>query len=340
MNTGHFLTEQTYISTGEPVGSRMLSKHEGVDLSPATLRNIMTDLTQKKLLEQPHTSAGRIPTDKGYRLYVDYRIPNQDIPVQTAERPLQLLPENSEKPDGIFRAVVDYLSGETKFMAVLTTPCPLDTVFKKLEFIRLSENRIVIVILTVAGMVFHKTVYLRDRIDDAILHEVSDMMTARFCDSSFRDIRENLSVVFSEDSGQENLRFSPVIRLCRKAFSVNEHGDLFSSGFENIYRMDSKIDHVYLSEFFRVMSDQQPIIRVLEQNAKQSHVSILIGDETNIEELSRFALVAAPYGTSHRQLGSVGVIGPKRMSYDRVCGLIKDTADRLSNELNAMMTHL
>ena len=330
---------EAYILIGEPVGSRWLSKVEGIDLSPATLRNIMTDLTERALLEQPHTSAGRVPTDKGYRIYVDRLFSSQDNEKRyPGLMPLtSFLPQQADRLENIFHSTTRYLASMTNLLGLLTTPCPLESSLKKIDFILLSENRVIMLLITQSGMVLHKNIYIREAVDAEILSITGEYLNKQFYNCLLRDIREHvLNHVNAISEGNESQK-AVITRMCKKAFNLDEFGQLISHGMHNFYGMGADIDKEQMMDTLDFIDNKSTLIEVMERQSRDGVVKIMIGHENDVDQLNQFSVVSTSYGNGQKMLGTIGVIGPKRMNYDRVTYIIQNAANQLSDEIKGIM---
>lgn len=323
---------ERYIVEGQPVGSRALSRFSGLELSPATVRNVMSDLEEMGFITSPHTSAGRIPTALGYRFFVDSLLTVQPLE-QTTVRELkgQLHPD---QPQRVISAASHLLSELTQFAGVVVSPRRDTLKIRQIEFISLSENRILLIIVSTAGEVQNRIIITQRSYSPAELTMAANYLTEHFAGFGFDDIRARIQ----DELKQLRADMSELLNATVEAGDAAAHDDSGSyvvSGETNLLDVEDLSSNVArLRELFKLFEQKTGLIQLMDLSNRAQGVQIFIGDESGIAQLEGCSVVTAGYQVDGRIVGSVGVIGPTRMAYDRVIPIVDITARLLSNALS------
>lgn len=323
---------ERYIHEGQPVGSRTLSKFSGLDLSPATIRNVMADLEEMGLVISPHTSAGRIPTPKGYRLFVDTLLVVKTLDkVELNHLESQLHPDN---PSRLINAASHLLSELTHFAGVVITPKRKGAVFRYVEFMALSEKRILLIIVTPEGDVQNRIIFTDKPYSQSDLIEAGNFINQHYAGCTLDEIRGRL------DGELKQLR-SEMISLMSAAIEVggnaiNESSEaVVLAGERNLLQVhDLSENLISLKELFELFERKTKLLQLLELSRQAHGVKIFIGGEADVASLEEFSVVTAPYEIEGEIVGTVGVIGPRRMAYERIIPIVDITAKLLSSGLS------
>ena len=323
---------ERYIADGQPVGSRALSKISGLDLSPATIRNIMADLEDMGFVASPHTSAGRIPTPRGYRVFVDTLLTVQPIDESALETRLQTrLPTNS--PQKIISNAAQVLSSLSQFAGVVLTP-RRESVFQQIEFLRLSEKRILLVIVAPGGDVQNRLLLTDADYTPAQLVQAANYINQHFGGLSFDAVRVRLQ-------GELRQLRDDMTRLMQAAVeagndAMNEGADdVVISGERNLLSVsDLSSNMTSLRKLFDMFEQKTTLMQLLDVSSKATGVQIFIGGESHLVPMDTMSVVTAPYEVNGKIVGTLGVIGPTRMAYERVIPIVDITAKLLSNALS------
>ncbi|WP_295623265.1 heat-inducible transcriptional repressor HrcA [uncultured Nitrosomonas sp.] len=323
---------ERYIHEGQPVGSRSLSKFSGLDLSPATIRNVMADLEEMGLVASPHTSAGRIPTPKGYRLFVDTLLVVEKLDkMELNHLENQLHPDN---PSRLISAASQLLSELTRFAGVVITPKRKGAVFRYVEFMALSEKRILLIIVTPEGDVQNRILFTNTPYSQSDLIEAGNFINQHYAGCTLDQIRSRL------DDELKQLR-SEMISLMSAAIevggdAVNESSEVVVlAGEHNLLKINDISDNLNsLKNLFELFERKTKLLQLLELSRQAHGVKIFIGGESDVESLQEFSVVTAPYEMEGAIVGTVGVIGPRRMAYERIIPIVEITAKLLSNSLS------
>lgn len=322
---------ERYIADGQPVGSRTLSKM--FDLSPATIRNVMADLEELGLIHSPHTSAGRVPTPRGYRLFVDRLLATQRFDILQPSQILDMLP--ASEPTRAVNAAATLLSNLTQFAGVVLAP-KRSQVFRQIEFIRLSDKRVLLIIVTPDGDVQNRILFVQRDYLDHELSEASNFFNAHFAGKAFGEVRGAITAELS--SLKEDIS-----RLMQQAVEAgtaadDTHDGVVISGERKLLDItDIASDMDRLRRMFALFEKKTDLLQLLDVSSRAQGVQIYIGGDSQLVPLEDVSVITAPYGIDGKIVGTLGVIGPSRMAYDRVIPIVDITARLLSNALSHHM---
>ena len=322
---------ERYVAEGQPVGSRVLSRHSGLDLSPATIRNVMADLEEMGLIASPHTSAGRVPTSRGYRFFVDSLMvvkPLEDDEIHRLEGELSV-----DRPQQLVSAAASLLSQLTQFAGVVATPKRREAVFRHLEFLRLSERRVLLIIVTPDGDVQNRILHTDRAYSPTQLIEATNFFNQNFAGQSLVSIRERMA---------DELRAlrEDIAGLMKAAVDAGEgalsEGEaLVVTGERNLLNAGDLASNMQrLRRLFDLFEQKTSLLHLLDVSQRAQGVQIYIGGESGLVPLDDCSVVTASYEANGQVIGTLGVIGPTRMSYARVIPIVDVTAKLLSNALS------
>ncbi len=324
---------EEYIRAAEPVGSRRIAKEFG--LSAATIRNIMADLEDHGLLEQPHISAGRVPTDAGYRFYVDNFISVSDSETQLTQESQHNIQKSLDERNEIERVMLQasqLLSRLTNYTGLVIAPRFTNLIFRRIQFIRVKEFRVLAVFVAENGLIQNKYLVTEQDYDQDFLDKITRLLNERFADKSLVEIRKDIACIWEEDRRKYDLLLDSAVRLGEMAINRNllEKADqVYIEGAFNILDLPEFKDLSKLRELFRTFTERTAMIRLLDRCMEGDGVSVAIGTETDIPEISDMSVVAAKYTVNENVAGGLGVIGPKRMHYKEVVSLVSYMATAL-----------
>ncbi len=322
---------ERYIADGQPVGSRVLSRQSGLELSPATIRNVMADLEEMGFIASPHTSAGRVPTPKGYRFFVDSLLVVKPLDQGEIDDLHDQL--NADRPQTLVNSAAQLLSHLTQFAGVVATPRRREASFRHMEFLRLSERRVLLIIVTPEGDVQNRILHTDKAYTQAQLIEASNFFNRQYAGQPFRAIRALLADELKQ------LR-EDVVGLMTAAVdagndALNDSGEtLVVSGERNLLSagdLASNIDR--MRRLFETFEQKTSLLHLLDLSQKAHGVHLFIGGESGIASLDECSVITAPYEVDGQVIGTLGVIGPTRMAYERVIPIVDVTAKLLSNAL-------
>jgi heat-inducible transcriptional repressor len=322
---------ERYIADGQPVGSRALSKISGLDLSPATIRNIMADLEEMGYVSSPHTSAGRIPTPRGYRLFVDTLLTVQHIDERAVEAERMRLPV--QQPQKIIANAAQMLSSLSQFAGVVQSP-RRESVFQQIEFLRLSEKRILLVIVDPRGDVQNRLLLTDVDYTPAQLIQSANYLNQNFSGLSFDQVRARLTGELRQLRDDMGRLMQAAVEAGTEAMA--EQGDeMVIAGERNLLSVsDLSSNMSSLRQLFEMFEQKTGLMQLLDVSSKAGGVQIFIGGESNLVPMDEMSVVTAPYEVNGKIVGTLGVIGPTRMAYERVIPIVDITAKLLSNALS------
>lgn len=317
---------ERYIADGQPVGSRTLSKASGMDLSPATIRNVMADLEDLGLIVSPHTSAGRIPTARGYRLFVDTML--------TVQRGQLTTPSLvCDQPQKVITHAAHLLSSLSQFVGVVIAP-RRSSVFRHIEFLRLSERRLLVIIVSPEGDVQNRVIFTEIDYSQAQLVEAANFLNSNYVGLAIEQVRERLQ------REVETLR-SEIASLMQAAVTVSTEAiaqgpdEVVISGERNLLAVsDFSNDMGHLRRAFELFEQKAQLMRLLDIAGQAEGVRIFIGGESKVVPFEDLSIVSAPYEVDGQIVGTLGVIGPTRMAYDRMIQIVDITSKLVSNALS------
>ena len=326
---------ERHISSGQPVGSRTLSRHSGLDLSPATVRNVMADLEEIGLLSSPHVSAGRVPTVQGYRFFVDSLLKVAPVNHDELERLRSQLEVKGER-ESLMDAATALVSDVTHMAGVVTLPKQERLILRHVEFLALSGDRVLAILVVNGSEVQNRVIHLGRSCSQSILQQVGNYLNDVCAGKDLRDVRESLLAELKEHRSSLNELMLTAIEMADKAF-VRDSGNedaLLVSGQTNLMEYVELADMEKLRHLFEAFREKTELLNILDQCLRADGLQIFIGEESGFEVLDGCSVITAPYEREGQVLGVLGVIGPTRMAYDRVIPIVDVTARLLGAALN------
>ncbi|MEW7981221.1 MAG: heat-inducible transcriptional repressor HrcA [gamma proteobacterium symbiont of Phacoides pectinatus] len=333
----HFLKVlvERYILDGEPVGSRTLARDSGLSLSPATIRNVMADLEDMGLVASPHTSAGRIPTISGYRMFIDSLITLK--PPEEAE--LQALRERLGVPDDsrrLIQSASQLLSGFTHMAGVVMVPRRDHVIFRQIEFLPLSGNKVLTILVTEAGEVHNRIIETRKVYSPAELVQAANVLNEHYAGSGLEGIHHRLVQEMDEARAGMNKIMMDALAMAEKVIGTDEGSDdLVMAGQTNLMDFDELAQMGKLRQLFDSFTEKQELLHLLDESLHADGMQIFIGEESGYKPLNDCSLVTVRYEVDGKVAGVLGVIGPTRMAYDRVIPIVDVTAKLLGAALKS-----
>jgi heat-inducible transcriptional repressor len=331
---------KTYINDGKPVGSQTLARAAAVDLSPATIRNVMADLEDIGLIYSPHASAGRIPTVKGYRLFIDTMLKVKPLNAAVIDQLKERL-HRDLTPHNLIEAASDMLSGITQLAGVVTVPRQEHTALRQIEFLELSENRVLAILVMNQQEVQNRIIQLDRAYSESELSQAANYLNETFGGRDLATVRRDLLKELDTVRKDMNRMMRSAIELGEKVFATNGQAqdDFIVVGQTNLigYEQFSNMDK--LRQLFKAFSTKHDILHLLDRCICANGVQIFIGQESGYQVLDECSVVSAPYSVYGDVIGVLGVIGPTRMQYDRVIPIVDITAKLLGAALNTLKRH-
>ena len=319
---------ERYIADGQPVGSRTLSRASGLELSPATIRNVMADLEELGLIASPHTSAGRVPTARGYRLFVDTMLTAQPF-IGAAPTP-QLPPD---QPQRVIANAAQLLSNLSSFVGVITAPRKA-SVFHHIEFMRLSERRVLVIMVAPDGDLQNRVIFTAQDYTQSQLIEASNYLTSNYRGLTIENVRERLKTEVDALRSEIAALMQAAVQAGSEAHADSQEQVVISGERNLLAVQDFSSDLGSLRKLFDVFEQKTQLMRLLEVSSRAEGVRIYIGGESMVVPFAELSVVSAPYEVDGRVVGTLGVIGPTRMAYDRMIQIVDITSKLVSNALS------
>lgn len=313
---------RNYLETGEPVGSRTISKYTDLNLSSATIRNEMADLEELGYIVQPHTSAGRIPSDKGYRLYVDTMLKDK---VQEVESMRDVLIEKTDKMENLLKQVAKLLAVNTNYATMVTTPRYRS---RKVKFIQMTEvdaNQVLAVIVLEGNIVKNKMIYTADPMNREIILKLNIVMNTFLQGLDMSEINLSLIRQMKEQAAGYGNVVSDILDAVAQAISEEDDIEIYTSGATNILKYPELSDKTKASVLLSAFEDKQPLTELvtLPEGEEDHGIQVYIGSETPVESMKDCSVVTATYEIGEGVYGRIGIVGPKRMDYEKVVSTLK-----------------
>jgi heat-inducible transcriptional repressor len=323
---------ERYIEDGEPVGSRTLSRYSNLDLSPATIRNVMSDLEEMGFISSPHTSAGRIPTPQGYRFFVDTLLVVKEL----ASRELHQLEDqlHPDNPQRVIHAASQLLSELSRFAGIVMTPRRRELTFRQIEFLRLSEKRVLLIVVTPQGDVQNRILVTEHDFSPAELVSAANFINQHYSGHSFEDVRQRLNQELRELRQDMIQLMTAAVEAGNQAVSEGSEPYVISGERNLLSVRDLSQDLSRLRQLFELFEQKTRLAQILDLSLRGEGVQVFIGGESGVSAPDEVSVVTAPYSVNGTVVGTVGVIGPTRMAYDRVVPIVDVTAKLLSSALS------
>ncbi len=326
---------QTYLETGEPVGSRTISKYTDLNLSSATIRNEMSDLEEMGYILQPHTSAGRIPSDKGYRLYVDELIKSKNQEVADMK---EMMIQKTDKLEKMLKQVVKVLASNTNYATMITGPLYHQTRLKFIQLTRLSESQLLAVIVAEGNMVKNKVINVSEPVDDESILKLNLLLNTQMNGKTIEEINLDMITQMKQQAGIHSEVISSVVDAVADAIHVDrEEMPVYTSGANNIFRYPELSDSAKASELISIFEDKRELAEMLLDNAadgtknSENGIQVYIGGESPMSNMQDCSVVTATYDLGKGMRGTIGIVGPKRMDYENVVDNLKTLQTKLDS---------
>ena len=323
---------QTYLETGEPVGSRTISKYTDLNLSSATIRNEMADLEELGYILQPHTSAGRIPSDKGYRLYVDMLMEEKEQELNEMQE--QML-QKADKMDQLLKQAAQVLAANTNYATMVSTPRNSANRLKFIQLSQVDEEQVIAVIVLGGNVIKNKIINVREPLGNENLLKLNMLLNTSLNGMSIEEINLGLIARLKEQAGIHSEVISDVLDAVADAIQIDEDMQIYTSGATNIFKYPELSDKQSAQEIISAFEEKQQLTELVTQTLSQEDntgIQVYIGDETPVQTMKDCSVVTATYELGDGMRGTIGIIGPMRMHYEHVLKSLK----RLQGELDAM----
>lgn len=327
---------ERYIAEGQPVGSRTLARQAGLDLSSATVRNVMADLEELGLLRSPHTSAGRIPTERGYRVFVDTLMRVKPLNLEELQK-LEHDFLSNQDPQHLIENASHLLSEVCKLAGIVMMPRREDQLaFRHIDFVNLSGHRVLVILVTQDGQVHNRIIQVDREYSPAELVQSANYFNETYAGVSMGDVKRALLKEIQEASDDMQRIMQVAVKMAREALSTEDTSDeLVVSGESNLMDFPELGDVRKLRKLFDAFNAKRDLLHLLDQSMRTGGIKIFIGSESGYDVLADCSLVTAPYSADGRVVGTLGVIGPTRMAYEQVISIVDITARLLGGALSS-----
>lgn len=322
---------KTYLETGEPVGSRTISKYTDLQLSSATIRNEMADLVELGYIIQPHTSAGRIPSDKGYRFYVDQLMEDKEREVDEMK---EILIEKADKMEKMLKQVAKSLSANTNYAALISAPKYQANRLKFIQLSRMEALKIVAVIVVEGNMIKNQIIDIDEELDDETLLNLNMLLNTNLNGLSIDEINLATITRMKLQAGEHSELIGNVIDAVADAIRADEDLQIYTSGANNIFKYPELSDNEKASEIITAFEEKNPLSEIVNETLSHSDekgIQVYIGEESPIRNMKDCSVVTATYELGEGLHGTIGIIGPKRMDYDKVVTTLKSISTQLDS---------
>lgn len=325
---------RTYMETGEPVGSRTISKYSDLNLSSATIRNEMSDLEEMGYIIQPHTSAGRIPSDKGYRLYVDHILEDKDQEIQEFK---DLMVERTDKLEQMLQRLVKALAANTNYATMVSTPAVRGNKLKFIQLSKVNSTQILAVIMIEGNLVRNKVIDVTEELDQETVLKLNILLNSVLNGLSIEEINLGMIQNLKEQAGIHSELVASVIDAVAEVIHAEDEVKIYTSGATNIFRYPELSDNGKASEIISTFEEKQELTDLVNQtleNSESRGIQVYIGQETPIQAMKDCSVVTATYELGGGLQGTIGIIGPKRMDYENVLKTLKTLTEQLDRIYN------
>ena len=321
---------QNYLETGEPVGSRTISKYTDLNLSSATIRNEMSDLEELGYIIQPHTSAGRIPSDKGYRFYVDTMLTEKEREVEELKG---LLLEKDEKMDTLLKRVARVLATNTNYAAMISSPQYHRNKLKFIQLSRIDAHQLLAVIVVEGNVIKNSVINVEDALDDETILKLNILLNTHLNGLTMEEINLGMISAMKQQAGIHSEVIADVIDAVAEAIKADEDLEIYTSGANNIFRYPELTDNKErASELITTFEEKQMLGELVQETLADENntgIQVYIGDEAPVEGMKDCSVVTATYELGEGMKGTIGIIGPKRMDYEKVVATLKTLMNQL-----------
>ena len=318
-----------YITSGVPVGSRRIARRHLSDLSAATIRNVMADLEEIGYLSQPHTSAGRVPTDQGYRFYVDSLMHRPRLSKVEEGRIERGIRPSWGQAEDLMQETSRILSFLSRYTAVVLAPKLTQNTWRRIDFIHLTRERLLVVLVADSGLVQQKVIVIDEVIEQPELDRISRYLNTVLGGVTLQEVRGRIVAQMAEEREEFHQLMRRALELSSKTMEAEE-GEVYIGGAANIASQPEFADVRKMKEIFGAFEEKSKLVKILDECLAQGGLRVIIGSESDIKEMRELSLIASPYRSGDHALGVLGIVGPKRIPYERMVALVDFTAGLVS----------
>ena len=322
---------RTYMETGEPVGSRTISKDKDLNVSSATIRNEMSDLTEMGYIVQPHTSAGRIPSDKGYRLYVDELMREKEDEIEELRN---LMIEKTDKMEKVLKKVARVLASNTNYATMISAPTYNRNKLKFIQLSQVDENQIIAVIVMEGNIIKNKIVTVSETLSNETLLKLNMLLNTNLNGMAIEEINLGMIARLKEQAGIHSEVISDVLDAVANTIQLDNDLEIYTSGATNIFKYPELSDNQSAQEIISAFEEKQQLAELVTQTLSSQEnkgIQVYIGNETPVQTMKDCSVVTATYELGEGMQGTIGIIGPKRMDYKKVVKTLKNLTEELDD---------
>lgn len=322
---------RNYLETGEPVGSRTISKYTDLNLSSATIRNEMADLEELGYIVQPHTSAGRIPSDKGYRFYVDTMMEEKGREIEEMK---EMLLEKEDKMEALLKQVVRVLAQNTNYATMISAPQIHRNKLKFIQLSRVDRDQILAVIVVEGNVIKNHMLDVPDGLDDETLLKLNMLLNTHLTGLPIEEINLGLIAALKQQAGIHSAIVGEILDAVAEVIKEDEDLEIYTSGTNNIFKYPELSDNAKASELISTFEEKRALGTLVQETLADENntgIQVYIGDESPIQNMKDCSVVTATYELEEGMKGTIGIIGPKRMDYDKVIGTLKSLMHQLDD---------
>ncbi len=320
---------RNYLETGEPVGSRTISKYTDLNLSSATIRNEMSDLEEMGYIVQPHTSAGRIPSDKGYRLYVDTMMEEKERELEELK---EMMIEKEDKMDHLLKQVARLLAVNTNYATMISAPTIHTNKIKFIQLSRVDVKQLLVVVVAEGNIIKNNIIQVAEMLDDETLLKLNILLNTHLNGLALEEINLGMISAMKQQAGIHSVIVGEVIDAIAESIKAEEDLQIYTSGANNIFKYPELADQQKASEIINTFEEKKMLTELVQDTLADENntgIQVYIGNETPIQSMKDCSVVTATYELGEGMRGTIGIIGPKRMDYDRVVGTLKTITHQL-----------
>lgn len=326
---------RNYLETGEPVGSRTISKNSDLNLSSATIRNEMSDLEEDGFIVQPHTSSGRIPTDKGYRFYVDHMLKQIDEREKKVSEREELIIEKMDKVDAMMENMAKVLANNTNYATMVTTPKSMGNKIKFVQLSLLEDKQLLLTVVSDKNRVINKILDVEEDVNQEMIVRLNVAMNTALAGLSLEEINLGVITALTKQAGKMEHLVNEVMQAITEAIATEEQMKIYTSGATNIFKYPELSDKERASKLLTTLEEKSQLTELVKDGDDNTGIQVYIGSETPIQEMKDCSVVTATYELEDGFKGTIGIIGPKRMDYERVVETLRDVKEQIKDSFES-----
>ncbi|MBR2190282.1 MAG: heat-inducible transcription repressor HrcA [Eubacterium sp.] len=326
---------RNYLETGEPVGSRTISKNSDLNLSSATIRNEMSDLEEDGFIVQPHTSSGRIPTDKGYRFYVDHMLKQIDEREKKVSEREELIIEKMDKVDAMMENMAKVLANNTNYATMVTTPKSLGNKIKFVQLSLLEDKQLLLTVVSDKNRVINKILDVEEDVNQEMIVRLNVALNTALAGLTLEEINLGVITALTKQAGKMEHLVNEVMQAITEAIATEEQMKIYTSGATNIFKYPELSDKERASKLLTTLEEKSQLTELVKDGDDNTGIQVYIGSETPIQEMKDCSVVTATYELEDGFKGTIGIIGPKRMDYERVVETLRDVKEQIKDSFES-----